>query len=195
MSNASLRHRYFVIAAAGLSAVVASLTLSGAAQASDGKTWPATICQRWTGTGNPSASYLDVSQFGRLINKANKRYGVVCPIMRDSLSHKIEEIRVFARSSNCVAAGEGQSCAGLPTRCTMRVMNQTGDIIRSESTKTLVRFDEDGGSVAWLTAKWTNISAPNFGSGVALHNGSTFVMFCEIGVNEQLSGFYLQEGN
>jgi hypothetical protein len=195
MSNASLRRRCLAIAAATASVAAVSLTMSNVAQASDGKTWPATICQRWTAPSNPSASNLDVSQFGRLVNKSNQRLGVVCPLERDSMTHKIEEVRVFAFSPSCVAASQNQPCAGLTTRCTMRVMDLPADHPRYTSTKTLVRFDGGNpGSAAWMTARWTNITMPNFGAGAPLWNGSSFVMFCEIGPQEHLGGFYLQEG-
>jgi hypothetical protein len=198
MPNASFRHRCLAIAAAAASVVAVSLTMSNAAQAADGKTWPTTICQRWTAASNPSASYLDVSQFGRLVNKSlTKRLGVVCPLMRDSMSSKIEVVRVFAANPSCIGAGQGQACGGLTTRCTMRVNNLTTDLNppRYESMKTLKRFDNGNGTYAWLTTSWSNITMPNFPAGAQLWNGSAFVMFCEIGVGEYLGGFYLQEGS
>jgi hypothetical protein len=192
MSNTTLYRRYIAIAAAA-SAVVASLAFSGTAQAAqvrDKKTWPATICQRWSGAGNPSASYLEVSQFGGLINKANQRLGVVCPLIRDSQSDRILDVRVWGFSPNCTAA-LGHTCLGLTTRCTMRVMNLTADWIRYTSTKTLTRFDP--GNVRRIAAVWTNISMPDFVWGAPVQNGSSFVMFCEIGAGEHLGGFSLVE--
>jgi hypothetical protein len=194
MSIATIRPRSFA-AALGISAAAMFLNFAGAAHASDGKTWPATICQYWGGTSNASKSDFIVSQFGRILNDANKRLSVVCPLERDSQTHKIEELRVFAISNNCVAAGQNQACAGLTTRCTFRVMNLTGDWIRFTSTQTLKRFDESNQPEARMTARWTNVSVPSFGSGTALHNGSSFVLFCEIGPHEELSGIYLQEGS
>jgi len=173
--------------------MVASLAFSGTAQAwnpRDTKTWPATICQRWTGAGNPSASYLEVSQFGGLINKANQRLGVVCPLVRDSQSGGIYEVSVFGFSPRCTAA-LGHSCLGLTTRCTMRVMNLTADWIRYTATKTLRTFDDR--NVRRIRAMWTQLSVPDYVWGAPPQNGSSLVMFCEIGVGEHLSGFSLTE--
>jgi len=113
MSNATMRRRYIAIAAAA-SAVVASLAFSVTAQGAqvrDKKTWPATICQRWSGAGNPSAAHLEVSQFGALINKANQRLGVVCPLVRDAQSGGILDVRVFGFSPRCTAA-MNHACPG-----------------------------------------------------------------------------------
>jgi hypothetical protein len=188
-------HRRYVAIAAAASAAVASLAFSGTAQGAqvrDKKTWPATICQRWTGAGNPSASYLEVSQFGGLINKkATQRLGVVCPLMRDSQSGKILDLRVFGFSPKCTAA-LGHTCLGLTTRCTLRVMNLTADWIRYTSTKTLERYDYS--NVRRIGALWTNISVPNYVWGAPTGNASSFVMFCEIGAGEHLGGFALVEG-
>ena len=193
MSNATMRRRYIAIAAAA-SAVVASLALSVTAQGAqvrDKKTWPATICQRWTGAGNPSAAYLEVSQFGGLINKkATQRLGVVCPLMRDSQSGEIVDVRVWGFSPNCTAA-MGHTCLGLTTRCTMRVVNLTVDWIRYTSTKLLTRYDP--GNVRRIAARWSYINMPDFDVGAPLQNSSSFVIFCEIGAGEHLGGFSLVE--
>jgi hypothetical protein len=171
------------------------LNFAGAANASDGKTWPATVCQYWGGASNASKSDFVVSQFGRILNDANTRLSVVCPVERDSQTHKIEDLRVFATSQNCVAAGQNQACAGLTTRCTFRVMNLTGDWIRFTSQQTVKRIDNSNQPEARMAARWTNISVPNFGIGESMHNGSSCVLFCEIGPQESLTGIYLQEGS
>ncbi len=185
-----------------LLATLMVLTFSAAsmttkAQAADGKTYPATVCERWNAPENAPRSAMAVSQFGRIINQSNnQRLGIVCPIVRDSMRGKIERIKAWGIHRNCAGRGEGQTCPG-NSRCTFRIMQMSGDQARSSSpaaNEPMVRVDESQQAAAIIAVGWVNLSVPDFTSANGTGpSGSTFVLFCRLAPGAELSSIYIGE--
>jgi hypothetical protein len=173
------------------------LTL-GAAAAADGKHYPATFCQHHSNPDQPSESRMLTSQFGRIINDANRALTVVCPIIRDSLrGGGIDRVKVWGIHRNCPpSTPEFSECPGT-NRCIFRVMTETGDTIRTTRTGNMVRIDEqtpqNTGNTRFIAVNFSDIDVRDFTNANALGTGSTYVLTCTISRDAELSSYYVGE--
>lgn len=165
------------------------------AMAADGKTFPATICQRHTDAENAPGRSRVVSQFGRIINRhPSLNLRVVCPLPRDSMRRGIERVKVWGLHRGCLSVAQGELCPGV-NRCVFRVMDMRAEVPREQLIRNLERIDESGGAAAILAANFPPISVPSFTSAAGFGNtGSIFVLFCDLAPGAELTSIYLGEG-
>lgn len=180
--------------------IASPLLLSNPAFAADGKSYPGTICQYWTASGsdgNANRSRLEVSQFGWIGNdrEANKRIGVVCPLIRDSMRAGIERVMVRGWHPDCPSTS-GTNCPG-NSECTLRIMPMSDGFPRQEiGPHKMVRWEvgDAGGREALMFAGFVNISVPDFVDAESPGQGSTIVLFCRLAPGARINSIYVGEG-
>lgn len=159
--------------------------------AADGKSYPGSICKRWTGqsaneefAGN---SAFGISQFGFIVNKsATRRLRVICPLTREHHGANFEYVTVQGTFDQCLN-GNCFEASG----CRFHIVNVFGESVASKhfllnpaqpvpTTSAQQNFPSGG------TAHRTNFPSN-------LSQGSTYVLVCSIRPGHRLTRIELVE--
>ncbi len=163
---------------------------AGAAQAADGKSYPGSICNRWTGQAAnedfAGDNALGISQFGFIVNKSStKRLRVICPLAREHHGANFKYVTAQGTFDQCLNG----ACTS-PSGCRFHVVNVSGDSVAS------------GHFLLNPAQPVPNSAQQNFPSGGTAHRvdfpsdlsqGSTYTLVCALQPGHRLTRIELVE--